>query len=94
MPVAIRYNNAVALRRTISIRVGYYTLSSGGLKLIVGAGKSGYLAELFEGGFELIYDFLGENVGIRKIVRVFEAFVSEPEDVEAGLVAVDEFVVR
>jgi hypothetical protein len=81
------------LRRTISIRVGYYTLSSGGLKLIVGAGKSGYLAELFEVGFEVFDDFLGKNVGIGKIVRGFEALVSKPENVEAGLVAIDEFVV-
>jgi hypothetical protein len=28
---------------------------------------------LFEGGFEIIDDFLGENVGIGKIVEVFEA---------------------
>jgi len=29
---------------------------------------------LFEGGFEIVDDFLGENVGIGKIVGVFEAF--------------------
>jgi hypothetical protein len=46
---------------------------------------------LFEGGFEVIDDFLGENVGIGKIVGVFEALVYKPEDVEAGLVAADEF---
>jgi hypothetical protein len=46
---------------------------------------------LFEGGFEVIDDFLGENVGIGKIVGDFEAFVSEPEDVESGFVAADEF---
>ena len=34
-------------------------------------------------------DFLGENVEIGKIVGFFQAFVSEPEDVEAGFVAVD-----
>jgi len=28
--------------------------------------------ELFEGGFEVVDDFLGENVGIGKIVGVFE----------------------
>jgi hypothetical protein len=38
---------------------------------------------LFEGGFEVIDDFLGENVGIGEIVGVFEAFVAEPENVEA-----------
>jgi hypothetical protein len=36
---------------------------------------------LFEGGFEVNDDFLGENVGIGKIVGGFEAFVSKPEDV-------------
>jgi len=36
---------------------------------------------LFEGGLEVSDDFPGENVGIGKIVGVFEAFVSKPEDV-------------
>ncbi len=39
----------------------------------------GDFAELFEGGFEVVDDFLGENVGIGKIVGVFEAFVSNSE---------------
>jgi len=46
-------------------------------------------AELFEGGCEVFDDFPGENVGIGEIVGVFEAFVPEPEGVEAGLVAID-----
>jgi hypothetical protein len=46
---------------------------------------------LFEGGVEVFDDFLSENVGIGKIVGVFEAFVSATEDVEAGFVAADEF---
>jgi hypothetical protein len=58
-----------------------------------GAGKSGDLAELLEGGFEVVDDFLGENVGIAEIVGVFEAFVSKPENAEARFVAVDEFFV-
>jgi len=29
-------------------------------------------------------DFLGENVGIGEIIGFFKAFVSEPNDVEAG----------
>ncbi len=41
----------------------------------------------------MLDDFLGENVGIGKVVELLEAFISEPEDVEAGIVAVDEFVV-
>jgi len=46
------------------------------------------LADLFEGSFEVIDDFLPEHIGIRKIIGFFEAFVPEPEDVEAGLVVV------
>ena len=33
-------------------------------------------------------DLLGENVGIGEVVGFIEAFVSEPEDIEAGFVAV------
>jgi len=40
----------------------------------------------FEGGFEILDVFLGENVGVGRIVGVFEAFVSEPGDVEAGII--------
>ena len=32
--------------------------------------------------------FLGQNVGIGEIVGFFEAFIAEPEDIEAGFVAV------
>jgi hypothetical protein len=38
---------------------------------------------LFEGRFEVFDDLLGKNAGIREIVGFFQAFVSEPEDVEA-----------
>jgi hypothetical protein len=41
---------------------------------------------LFEGGFEVVDDFLGEDVGVGEIVGVFEAFVSQPKDIEAGFV--------
>jgi len=44
---------------------------------------------LFEGGFEIFDDFLGENVRIGEISRSFQAFVSEREDVEADFVPVD-----
>ncbi|HJX10029.1 MAG TPA: hypothetical protein VJ733_05960 [Candidatus Binatia bacterium] len=37
-------------------------------------------------GQDVIDDFLGENVRVGEIVGVFEAFVSEPEDVEAGII--------
>jgi hypothetical protein len=40
---------------------------------------------LFEGGFEILDDFLGGNVGSVKIVGF-----SEPEDVEAGNYPVNE----
>ena len=43
-------------------------------------------ADLFESGFEVLADFLSENVGVGKIVGVFEAFVSEPGDFEAGII--------
>jgi hypothetical protein len=43
---------------------------------------------LFEGGFEVFDDFLGQYVGIGKVVGYFEAFVFEPEDLEVGFVAV------
>jgi hypothetical protein len=39
---------------------------------------------LFQGGFEVVDDFLGENVGIGNIVGVLEDFVAEPEDVQNG----------
>src|SRR5262245_20526758 len=51
------------------------------------------LAQPFEGGFQVFEIFSGQNVGVREIVGFFECFVTEPENVEAGFVAVDEFVV-
>jgi hypothetical protein len=45
---------------------------------------------LLDGGFEVFIDFLDENVGL-EIVGFFGAFVSPPEDIEAG--SVDEFFV-
>jgi hypothetical protein len=38
---------------------------------------------MFQDGFEIFDDFLGENVGGGKVVGVFEAFVAESEDVAA-----------
>ena len=37
----------------------------------------------------MLDDFLGENVWIGTIGGLFEPFISEPEDVEAGFVAVE-----
>jgi len=31
--------------------------------------------------------------GIREVVRSFEGFVLEPEDIEARLIAADEFII-
>jgi len=42
---------------------------------------------LFEGGFAVFDDFLGENIRIREVVGLFEALVTQPEYVEAVLVA-------
>lgn len=42
--------------------------------------------ELFEDGFQIFDDFPGDNIGIGESVGVFEALVSQPEDVEAGVV--------
>jgi len=44
------------------------------------------LAELFEGGFEAFNDRLRESTGNGKVVGIFDAFVSGPEDVAARLV--------
>jgi len=43
-------------------------------------------AELFEGGFKILADFLGDNAGIGKVVGSSAAFISDPEDVEAGII--------
>jgi len=43
---------------------------------------------LFEGGFEVIDDFLGEDITDRGGCRIVRTFVYEPEDVEAGFVAI------
>jgi hypothetical protein len=46
---------------------------------------------LFQGGFEVFDDLPGENVGIGEIIGVFEAFRSEPEDIEACFVVLLSF---
>ena len=50
-------------------------------------GNRGDFTELFEGGFEVLDHFLGEDIGIGEIVGLFQALVPEPENVEAVLVA-------
>lgn len=48
---------------------------------------------MFEGGLEVFDYFFGQEVGVGEVGGVFEAFVAEPEDVEAGFVPLDEFFV-
>jgi hypothetical protein len=45
--------------------------------------------EFHDGGFEVFDDVRGKEIGIGKIVGLFEAIVSEPKNVDAGIV-VDE----
>jgi len=52
--------------------------------------EAGFLCN--KGGASGRDDFAGENVGIKQVVGFFEAFVPEPEDVEAGLVTVDQLL--
>jgi len=42
---------------------------------------------LIEYPFEIFGDCLSKNVRIRYIFRVFETFATEPEDIQAGLIA-------
>jgi hypothetical protein len=44
---------------------------------------------LFESGVEAFDDLLSENIWICEVIGFFEAFVTEPKDIEAGLVAVE-----
>ena len=39
---------------------------------------------MFEGGFEVVDDFLSDHIGIWEIGGVFEGVVFEPEEIEAG----------
>jgi len=48
---------------------------------------------LFESGFEVFDDLLCEDIGVRKVIGLFKAFVPQPENIEAGLVAVYELFV-
>ena len=49
----------------------------------------GDLAELFQGSFEIVDNFLGENVGIGEVGGFFAAFFYETKDGEPRLVTVD-----
>jgi hypothetical protein len=58
------------------------------LSRILKSGTGAYSEIYLEGGFEVFDDFLSQDIGVGEIVGFFEAFVCEPEDVEASLVAV------
>jgi hypothetical protein len=48
---------------------------------------------LLQGGLQVVGDFLGEDVGRRQVVAVFQALVAEPEDVVVVLVPLHKVVV-
>ena len=43
-------------------------------------------AELVQGGYEVVGDFLGDDVGAVEVFGFFKGFIFEPEDVEAFIV--------
>ena len=43
--------------------------------------------------FEIFDDVVGQYIGVRQIVQIGQAFVFQPEDIQAGFVAVDDFVI-
>ena len=51
------------------------------------------LPELLQRRFQVFHDLLGDDIGIGEVVGGFEGVVLEPEDVEAGFIAADEFVI-
>lgn len=53
-----------------------------------------YCFELGESSSEVLDDLAGDDVGGRQVVEVFERVVLQPGDVEVGLVARDDLVVR
>jgi len=68
-------------RKPLTDQKKFFCISSAPLR------NRGDFTELFEGGFEVLDDFLDENIRIREVVGFFEALVPEPENVEAGFVA-------
>ena len=67
-------------RKPLTDQKKFFCISSAPLR------NRGDFTELFEGGFEVLDGFLGENIR-REVVGFFKAFVAEPENVEAVLVA-------
>jgi hypothetical protein len=52
-----------------------------------------YQGELIESGLQVLHDLGGDHVGGREVGGVLQAVVFEPENVQAGLVAFDQFVI-
>jgi hypothetical protein len=44
---------------------------------------------LLECGFEIVDDFSGENIRIRKVVEFFEALISERKGINASFVPIE-----
>jgi len=50
-------------------------------------------SELVQRRLQILCDFGGDHIGIGKVSRVFQAVILQPEDVQANLVALDQFVI-
>ena len=50
-------------------------------------------AELLQGSFQIVHDFLGNDIGIGKVVGSFEGVVLQPKDVKTGFVTGNQFVI-
>lgn len=49
------------------------------------------IPEILQGGFDVLDDVLGQQIGVGQVVQVGQAFVFEPEDIQIGLVAGSDF---
>ena len=49
--------------------------------------------ELLHRSLQIVRNLLGQNIRLREVVGVFEAFVLEPEDIEIGLISFFQIVV-
>lgn len=45
--------------------------------------------KLIQRGLQILYDLGGDDVGRRQIGGIFQAFIAQPEDVQAGFVPFD-----
>ena len=50
--------------------------------------------KLLKSGAKVFGNFCGDDVRIREIVGIFEAFIFEPEDVEAQFIPLEQFFIR